>query len=111
MTTGWHRRRTPKPKTAAAGYGAAHKRERARWLALLERTGTLPCTRCTRPVIHGQRVELDHCDDCRRTGASGCPRCHAGYLGLAHRLCNGSAGARTAARNRNGYRSRRYPAR
>lgn len=99
MANGWHRRRTPKPTTTAAGYGTEHKRARARWLELLTQAGSLPCTRCPHPVLPGQAVHLDH--DTTRTG----------YLGLAHARCNIRAGAKTANRTRNGggYRAPWYP--
>ncbi len=60
--------------TTGAGYGAAHRRARARALAAWQDGD--PCARCAGPMSHGTPVHLDHTDD--RTG----------YLGLSHAACN-----------------------
>lgn len=72
----------PKASSTARGYGQQHREARARWLAELNRLGSLPCTRCPRPVLPGQAVHLDHTDD------------RGSYIGLAHARCNVRAGAR-----------------
>jgi hypothetical protein len=63
------------------GYGAAHKRERARW----ERRGVvgLTCPRCEQPILPGDDWDLDHTDDRR------------GYLGPSHARCNRATARRT----------------
>lgn len=72
--------------TADRGYGAAHRRERARWAALLESDGPVPCAKgCGRLIHHGSRWDLGHTDD--RTGWTG-PECIP---------CNRGAGGRNGA--------------
>lgn len=74
--------------TTARGYGGNHVAARRRWLELLRQLGALQCTRCAQPVYFGDAVDLDHTDD------------RSGYLGLAHRGCNRSAGASKGGRIR-----------
>lgn len=69
----------PKASAAARGYGAEHQRTRKQLLP--SAYGQL-CTRCHKPLLEGQKLDLDHNDD--RTG----------YLGFAHQRCNRAAGAR-----------------
>lgn len=86
----------PKPGgTAARGYGHEHQRIRR---ALLPTAYGKPCTRCGKPMLPGQPLDLDHTDD------------RSGYQGFAHRSCNRSAGAvkRNAGRGVNTISSRRW---
>ena len=73
----------PPVTTDARGYGAAHQAKRARLLAAAYGQ---PCTRCGRPMLPGQPLDLDHTDN--RTG----------YRGFSHRSCNQQAGGRKGAR-------------
>ena len=68
---------------AARGYGADHRKLRAK---LLPQAYGTPCVRCGRPMLRGQELHFDHNDD--RTG----------YLGFSHRACNIRAAARKAKR-------------
>lgn len=67
---------------AQRGYGAAHKRERARW----QRRGVvgLTCPRCEQLILPGDDWDLGHTDD--RTD----------WTGPEHATCNRSAGGRAA---------------
>lgn len=87
----WFRRervnRPPRPEappyvrrsSAERGYGHEHRGVRAR---LLPQAYGQACTRCGRPMMPGQPLDLDHAED-RTT-----------YLGFAHASCNRAAGAR-----------------
>ena len=77
----------------STGYGAAHARARKQWAAELAHAGSLPCTRCHRPVYDGSRWHLDHNDD-RET-----------YRGIAHATCNLKAGAALGGRRAAGARN------
>ena len=74
--------------TTERGYGAVHKRARAR-IAPIVAAGQAICTRCHRPIRPGEPWDLDHQDFpagiAHRAGA---------YRGPSHRSCN------IAARNR-----------
>jgi hypothetical protein len=74
-------------KTVARGYGAAHRRERARWARVVA-SGAASCVRCGGELVPGAPWDLDH-DESRQT-----------YLGPAHVRCNRSAGARKGNRAR-----------
>jgi hypothetical protein len=52
------------------------------------------CVRCGRPVLPGEAWDLDHRDD------------RAGYLGVAHRRCNRSAGGRLGAARQKAHKER-----
>lgn len=87
--------RTPTPRgtrvrgtTTERGYGSGHQQARARALAGMQ--DGQPCTRCGAPMWRAQAKHLDLDHDDRRTG----------YLGLAHRRCNRSAGQAKATRQR-----------
>ncbi|MFI0482222.1 hypothetical protein [Actinomadura sp. 9N215] len=67
--------------TTARGYGWRHQQARRAALARLSADPGQPCSRCGAPMFPGQLLDLDHSED------------RAGYLGLAHRRCNRSAGA------------------
>lgn len=72
------RRAKPKGSTTERGYDSQHKRLRA---ALLPTAYGQACTRCGRPMLHGQELHLDHDDD------------RSGYRGFSHASCNTRAGA------------------
>lgn len=65
----------------STGYGPAHTAARKLWAYYLDEAGSLPCTRCHRPVTPDDAWHLDHNDD-RET-----------YRGVAHARCNLKAGA------------------
>jgi hypothetical protein len=78
-----------KPKSEAAGYGRAHRRERERWTERIAR-GFVSCARCGKPIVAGMVWHLDHTDDRR------------GYLGASHAYCNTAAAARKLNASRSG---------
>lgn len=58
------------------GYGAAHRRERARWQAAMD-SGVVPvCAKCNQPVLPSQAWDLGHTDD------------RKAWTGPEHRSCN-----------------------
>jgi hypothetical protein len=70
----------PRPgKTAARGYGYAHRQLRKRLLPLAYGTR---CPRCGEVMHPGQELHLGHTDD------------RSGYSGMEHATCNMRAGAR-----------------
>lgn len=73
----------PKASSTARGYGAEHKRERARWARIVER-GEATCCLCGQPIVPGVKWHLDHTPD--RTG----------YRGPACASCNVKDGAKRA---------------
>jgi len=66
--------------TGERGYGAEHRRERAKWAKIVA-NGQATCCRCGLP-IEGGAFDLDH------TAA------RDAYRGVSHSRCNRSAGAR-----------------
>ena len=48
-------------RTNARGYGAAHKRLRAKWKPLVE-AGMVTCWRCEKQILPGQPWDLGHAD-------------------------------------------------
>ena len=70
------------------GYGAPHKRLRARWQAAIDNGAAPLCPRCHLPVTRGQAWDLGHND--RRDG----------YNGPEHASCNRKAGAANSNRMR-----------
>lgn len=68
----------PRKNRSAGDYGREHRRVRE---ALLPYAVGQDCTRCKKPILPGEKVDLDHKDD--RTG----------YEGWAHQACNRRAGA------------------
>jgi hypothetical protein len=58
--------------------GGSHKTIRR---AMLPYAPGSPCSRCGRPILPGQAIDLDHTDD------------RSGYLGFSHARCNRQAGA------------------
>lgn len=78
---------TPPPPTSngrkasgiARGYGATHRKERARWERVV-RSGRATCAKCGMPIRAGDPWDLGHTDD--RTG----------WTGPEHPRCNRSAG-------------------
>lgn len=67
------------------GYGAAHKRERARWAPKVD-AGLVNCARCGQPLEPGRPWDLGHNDD-RKT-----------YRGPEHpNSCNRRAGGANGA--------------
>lgn len=62
----------------SARYGPEHRALRR---ALLKDAYGRPCARCGRPMLPGERLDLDHADDA------------PGWNGLAHARCNRRAGA------------------
>ncbi|GAA1992831.1 hypothetical protein GCM10009718_33170 [Isoptericola halotolerans] len=77
--------RTVRRTAAARGYGAAHRRERARWQRTVDQ-GLASCARCHGPILPGEQWDLGHTDD--RTG----------WTGPEHPSCNRSAGGRNGNR-------------
>jgi hypothetical protein len=65
--------------TTERGYGYAHQQARQQWAPRVA-TGTVPCTRCGRPIKPGTPWHLDHNDN------------RAGYRGPSHATCNTSTG-------------------
>lgn len=61
--------------TSERGYGAAHKREREKWRAIVD-AGRAHCCLCGKHIAPGSEFDLDHTPD--RTGYRGaaCPRCN-----------------------------------
>lgn len=78
----------PERNTGAAGYGAQHRKLRARWAPLVA-TGTVACWRCSRLIERGARWHLGH-DDQDRTK----------YRGPEHVRCNLSGASAEAHRRR-----------
>jgi hypothetical protein len=80
----------PRPGgTVARGYGAAHRKERQRWVPIVER-GEATCWRCGKPIIPGTAWDLGHDDHDRRI-----------YRGPEHASqCNRRAGSKKAAAQR-----------
>ena len=83
------RKRARRGSTSEAGYGAAHRRLRKQWAAVVAE-GRATCTRCRKRIPPAAAWHLDHTDD--RTG----------YLGPACAHCNTSAGASKGNRERAG---------
>lgn len=77
------KRRQWRPSSTRRGYGAAHKRERAR-LAPLVDSGRATCARCALPILPGEPWDLGHTDD--RTA----------WTGPEHARCNRSAAGKRA---------------
>ena len=70
-------------RTLANGYGSEHKRERARWAAIIA-TRPVPCARgCGRLIRHGERWDLGHSDDRRRWTGPECVQCNRSAGGRA----------------------------
>lgn len=70
--------------SAERGYGAAHRRERARWQAAMD-SGVVPvCAKCNQPVLPSQAWDLGHTDD------------RKSWTGPEHRSCNRRDGQRKA---------------
>lgn len=67
--------------TVQRGYGAAHRRLRARWAPVVARGGAT-CARCEQPIEPGQAWDLGHTD--RRDA----------WTGPEHASCNRAAGGR-----------------
>jgi hypothetical protein len=63
-------------------YGYLHRLIRA---ALLPQAFGRPCLHCGRPMLPGQRLDLDHTAD------------RSGYRGMTHASCNRREGARRGA--------------
>lgn len=78
----------PKASSSKRGYGAEHRRIRAKWQAVVDR-GEVSCCLCGQPIAPGSRWHLDHTPD--RTG----------YRGPAHVGCNQTDGARRARAKQN----------
>jgi hypothetical protein len=78
------------PDAHSRDYGAAHRRERARWRPIVA-AGGCACVRCGRWISATQPWDLDHDDDDRTA-----------YRGPAHRSCNRAAGAAASNRARRG---------
>jgi len=74
----------PKRRTAR-GYGAAHQRERQKWVRKVQ-AGLVYCARCHKLIEPGRPWDLGHTDD--RKGWTG-PEC---------RHCNRKAGGRNGAK-------------
>lgn len=73
--------------TSQRGYGAAHQRERARYIAMQRRGVALTCARCGQPIKAGDAWDLGHTDD--RTA----------WLGPEHAAaCNRAAAGRASHR-------------
>lgn len=94
----WSTTRTP--GTQAKYRTAAHRRERARLIAQLKRTGHAVCAQpvCvmhSRDIYPGDQVHLGHDDSGER------------YIGLVHMLCNVKDGARRGNARSRGMTSRR----
>ena len=81
MTKKWRERSKAPP--AARGYGAEHRRLRARYQRVIDAgVESVWCVRCGLQILPKQPFDLDH-DDFDRSL----------YLGPAHRHCNRSAAA------------------
>ena len=76
---------------------ASHQQLRKKWARQVE-AGYVDCARCRRPILPGQKWDLDHADD------------RNGYEGPAHVYCNRAAAARklNALRRRRKRFSRRW---
>jgi hypothetical protein len=74
-------------KTVARGYGATHKRLRARWKPLVD-SGQVACARCGRTIAPGTPWDLGHVDSDRSQ-----------YAGPEHQRCNRATAARRARRS------------
>lgn len=70
--------------TTRRGYGTAHQRERASWVAKVD-AGLVNCVRCKEPIEPGRPWDLGHNDE--RTG----------WTGPEHRVCNRRAGGANGA--------------
>ena len=70
-----------RPSPAERGYGADHRKLRARVARQVAR-GTVLCARCGLVIEPGTPWALDHTDD------------RAGYLGASHARCNNADGGR-----------------
>lgn len=66
--------------TTARGYGSAHQRLRAAWVARMARGEVVHCARCGVRLTAGTPFDLGHTED--RTG----------YTGPEHATCNRSEG-------------------
>jgi len=73
--------------TTQRGYGARHQALRR---ALLPKAIGTPCSRCKKPMLSGQEIDLDHDDDDRSV-----------YRGFSHSECNRKAGGVKSQRPRN----------
>lgn len=89
-----HRSGTKTGSTEARGYGAAHRRERARWAPIVAR-GDATCCLCDDPIAPSDAWHLDHQPD------------RSGYRGVAHATCNLRDGARRGNRIRGRARAAR----
>lgn len=71
-----HAYETRRGTSGQRGYGAAHRRERARWQAAMD-SGVVPvCAKCNQPVLPSQAWDLGHTDD------------RKAWTGPEHRSCN-----------------------
>jgi hypothetical protein len=77
--------RAPRRTAAARGYGAAHRRERARWQRVVDQ-GLASCARCNGPILPGETWDLGHSDD------------RSVWTGPEHPSCNRSAGGKNGNR-------------
>jgi hypothetical protein len=76
----WGKKKASFATATERGYGAEHKRERAKWKPMVDR-GEIDCCLCGDPIEPGSAWHLDHTPD--RTS----------YRGAAHASCNVKDGA------------------
>lgn len=85
---------TDKAATATErGYGAAHRKARREWKAIVDAQGGIECCLCGHWVEASERWHLDHTPE------------RDGYRGVAHALCNVRDGASRGATRTNLQRS------
>ena len=88
----WAKSRPRRTSNVAQGYGAEHKKLRAKLLPTAYGTA---CYRCGQLMLPGQKLHLDHTDD------------RSGYGGFSHSVCNLKAAARKGQRMRTMRKRRR----